>query len=268
MFILIYFFFMICFSASSVSFYYYIFQKDIVLLKDEPEKTSTLEDVKIEEKYEEKYLVKVRNLIVDYRDEIDMTKYKHLKNNFVLEKTPVGNVAMYFDHDAETFTYYSDNTIPYRFLEVIARKYVLTFKCIELYVDMDKELELIEKRKVDKEEKQKRKEEEEEENEKKTTSDKKNVFAQFKTYNKEGGSGRVNSVAPPKNSITTANSNAAYNPLLLKERANRYVCKGRFSNFPILKQVDRKKIDKDYALSFAEYKKKMLNNNVTLKDLI
>ena len=263
MFFLIYFFFWISVSASSISFIYYIFQKDIELLKDEPEKTLVLDDVKIDEKYEDKYLVKVKNLMVNNRDEIDLSKYKHLKNNFVLEKTPVGNVAMYFDHESETFTYYSDNTIPYRFLEVIARKYVLTFKCVDLYVDMNKELELIEIRKVEQEEKQKKKEKENEnenENEKKTNSEKKNVFAQFKTYNKEGGSGRVNSVAPPQNSITTASSNAAYNPLLLKERANRYVCKGRFSNFPILKQVSRKKIDKDYALSFSEYKKKMLLN--------
>ena len=266
MFVLIYFFFMISFSASSVSLFYYLYtykEDNLTLHLSDKEETTILEEVKVEEKYEDKYLLKVRNIMNELEpEEIDMTKYSHLKNNFVLEKTPVGNVSMYFDNDTETFTYYSDNTIPYRFLEVIARKYVLTYNCVDLYVDMDKELELIEKRKVEQEEKQKRKEEEEKENinNTKSTSEKKNVFAQFKTYNKDGGSGRVNSVAPPKNSISTANSNVAYNPLLLKERANRYVCKGRFSNFPILKQVARKKIDKDYALSFAEYKLKFILN--------
>jgi len=265
MFVLIYFFFMISLSASSVSLFYYLTYKEdnLTLNLSDKEETTTLEEVKVEEKYEDKYLLKVRNLLNELEtEEIDMTKYSHLKNNFVLEKTPVGNAAMYFDNDTETFTYYSDNTIPYRFLEVIARKYVLTYNCVDLYVDMDKELELIEKRKVEQEEKQKRKEEEEKENTNitKSSSEKKNVFAKFKTYNKDGGSGRVNSVAPPKNSINTANSNSVYNPLLLKERANRYVCKGRFANFPILKQVNRKKIDKDYALSFAEYKKKIIEN--------
>lgn len=266
MFILIYFFFIISLSASSVSLYYYFYsynEENLTLNLSDNEETTRLEDdIKIEEKYEDKYLLKVRNVMNEHEPEvIDMTKYSHLKKNFVLEKTPVGNVSMYFDNDSESFTYYSDNTIPYRFLEVIARKYVLTYNCVDLYVDMDKELELIEKRKLEQEEKQKRKEEKEKENINiKSTTEKKNVFAQFKTYNKDGGSGRVNSVAPPKNSITTTLSNAAYNPLLLKERANRYVCKGRFSNFPILKRVDRKKIDKDYALSFSEYKKKIVNN--------
>jgi len=264
MFLLIYFFFIVSFSASSVSLLYFIYSKENRLFKEEqePDETTVPEEVKVEEKYEDKYLLKVRKLLNENWEEIDMTKYSHLKNNFVLEKTPVGNVSMYFDIDTETFTYYSDNTIPYRFLEVLARKYVLTYNCVDLYVDMDKELELIEKRKVKREEKQKRKEEEEKENinNTKSTSEKKNVFAQFKTYNKDGGSGRVNSVAPPKNSISSTNSNTAYNPLLLKERANRYVSKGRFSNFPILKQVNRKKIDKDYALSFAEFKLKFILN--------
>jgi len=273
MFLFIYFFFIISFSASTVSLFYFIFSEETLLVKDDlklvEEEKSIKENEKKEnekeeeEKYEDKYLVKVRDIMYKTEiKEIDFSKYSHLKNNFVLEKTPVGNAAMYFDEGTETFTYYTDNTIPYRFLEVIARKYVLTYHCVELYIDMDHELELIEKRKVDMEEKQKRKEEEEKQQEKLgcTTSEKKSVFAQFKTYNKDGGSGRVNSVAPPKNSISTGNNSnvAAYNPLLLKEKANRYVCKGRFSNFPILKQVDRKKIDKDYALSFADYKKKML----------
>lgn len=272
MLILFYFFFIMSFSASTVSLFYYIYSisKEDLLVTDTKEPPVQQEAI-IVENYEDKYLVKVRKLMRDKfcTEELDMTKYSHLKNNFVLEKTPVGNVALYFDEDTETFSYYSDNTIPYRYLEVVARKYVLTNQCVELYIDMDKELLQIEKRKLEIEEKQKKEEEEkqkkeEDEKEKniKPSSEKKNVFAQFKTYNKDGGSGRVNSAAPPKNSIptTTSSSNTSYNPLLLKEKANRYVCKGRFANFPILKQVNRKKIDKDYALSFAEYKKKMQNS--------
>lgn len=284
MLILLYFFYIISFSVSSVSLIYYIYSitKEDNLLIKQNEETILVSSVSKDEtslnkepKYEEKYLEKVRELKKEKgnSEEIDLTQFYHLKNNFILEKTPIGNVAMFFDHDTETFTYYSDNSVPYRFLEVVARKYVLTYFCVDLYVDMDKELEIIEKRK---EEMIKRKEEQEQEvanmkekeKEKEKTSEskeKKNVFAQFKTYNKDGGSGRVNSVAPPKNSIPGASSsNNTYNPLLLKEKANRYVCKGRFSNFPILKKIDRKKIDKDYALSFAEYKMKFILNNCKL----
>jgi hypothetical protein len=120
---------------------------------------------------------------------------------------------------------------------------------------MEKELENIEKRKVELQEKNNIKLEEAIKGN--IVSEKKNVFAKFKNYNKEGMSGKVNSAPPPKNSIPSS-SNSSYNPLLLKDKANRYVCKGRFSIYPIIKRVDRKKIDKEYTLSFAEFKKRQI----------
>ena len=92
-------------------------------------------------------------------------------------------------------------------------------------------------------------------------AEKKNVFAKFKSYNKESGSGRVQTVPPPKNSIPHLNKNVITNStnhsekMLLKDNANRYLCKGRFSNFNILQKVDRKKVDQKYALTFADFKK-------------
>ena len=41
---------------------------------------------------------------------------------------------------------------------------------------------------------------------------------------------------------------------LLKEHANRYTHNGRFSNFMILKTVNRNVVDKKYALSYKDYK--------------
>ena len=61
--------------------------------------------------------------------------YKSLINKFVYEKTPNGYIIMNWDQDNDGFQYWSDNTIPYKILEVVARKYVLTFDCIELYID-------------------------------------------------------------------------------------------------------------------------------------
>ena len=43
--------------------------------------------------------------------------------------------------------------------------------------------------------------------------------------------------------------------MILKENANRYTCEGRFSNFNILQKVDRKKVDKKYSTTFADFKK-------------
>ena len=36
-----------------------------------------------------------------------------------MEKTPVGNVLMMYDKDRESFKYFSDCNIPYRYLEVV-----------------------------------------------------------------------------------------------------------------------------------------------------
>ena len=91
---------------------------------------------------------------------------------------------------------------------------------------------------------------------------KKDVFAKFKNYNKESGTGKVNrGAAPPKNSIPNNNNtkNTDEN-VILKENANRYTCEGRLANFSILKKPDRKVVDKKYAMSFADFKKLKLHN--------
>jgi len=190
-----------------------------------------------------------------------------LKNSFIIEKTPQGNVLMFWNNSRDVFQYYSDNTIPYRYLEPVGRKYVKTFNCRPIFIDMEEELKISEeKAKKQKEERERIELEEKErlDKEKKdniSISQKKNdVFAKFKTYNKEAGSGHVNKVAPPKNSIphksvTDEDSNKI---ILLKDRTNRYTYEGKFSNFNFLKKVDRKVVDKKFAISFADFKKNIL----------
>ena len=60
-----------------------------------------------------------------------------LKNCYVIEKTPIANVIMIYDKDRETFKYYSDVNIPYRYLEVVGRKYIKSFDCRPIFVDME-----------------------------------------------------------------------------------------------------------------------------------
>ena len=98
--------------------------------------------------------------------------------------------------------------------------------------------------------------------EKNIVEQKKDVFAKFKNYNKESGTGKVNrGAAPPKNSIPN-NNNMKNNDekVILKENANRYTCEGRLSNFNFLKKPDRKVVDKKYAMSFSEFKKLKLTH--------
>ena len=185
-----------------------------------------------------------------------LQRMKHLEGCYVMEHTPQGNVLMIYDNVRNSFKYYSDNTIPYRYLEVVARKYVKMFDCRPIYVDMEEELQIAEE-KWEKDYEEKEKEREKETSAGSADTHKKSVFAKFKSYNKEGGSGRVNSVAPPKNSIPSKMevSKDKNRKVVLKNSANRYTYEGKFANFNFLKKVERKAVDKKYALSFADFKK-------------
>ena len=207
-----------------------------------------LEQLKKTEKNDEAFYEKAEKGVIEQRLE-------KLKKSFIMEKTPLGNVVMYYNVKRETFEYYSDSTIPYRFLEVVARKYVITFQCRPLYVIMEEELKKYEK----KIELQKEKQIQETKQLQQSQQIKKPIFAKFKSYNKEAGSGRVNKAPPPKNSIpntnTRKNSNNNNEPFILKENANRYTYEGRFSNFSPLQKIERKQVDKKYAISFSDFKK-------------
>lgn len=189
-------------------------------------------------------------------------RLEKLKVCYVMEYTPSGNVLMIYDKERETFKYYSDNTIPYRYLEVVGRKYAKQFGCRRIFVDMEEELKIAEEKwekerieKADREEKERMLKEEAIKNQK-PIEQKKNVFAKFKSYNKEAGTGHVNTAPPPKNSIPNKLTEKQENEkILIKERANRYTYEGKFANFNFLKKVDRKVVDKKFALSFADFKK-------------
>ena len=190
-----------------------------------------------------------------------------LKNSFIMEKTPLGNVLMLYNNKRGSFEFYSDNTIPYRYLETVSRKYVKTFGCRPIYCDMEEELKNCEKKLEDKErekeELEKRILEEKRISDEKNMSvsvvaePKKNVFAKFKSYNKEAGTGHVNIAEPPKNSIPNnkVTESTSDEKVLLKENANRYSYEGKLSNFNFLKKVDRKVVVKKYAMTFADFKR-------------
>jgi hypothetical protein len=105
---------------------------------DEEERTEVLERIKTlknelespnEEEIKQEAQLCIKNNYLD-----------GLINNFIMEKTPSGNVIMYYNNKRGSFEFYSDNTIPYRYLETVSRKYVKTFNCRYLYVDMENEL--------------------------------------------------------------------------------------------------------------------------------
>jgi hypothetical protein len=203
------------------------------------------------------------------REHILNLRKERLLHCYVFEKTPLGNVSMCYNSKKDSFEYYSDNTMPYRFLEPVGRKYVLTFKCKNIFVDMDEELKEAETRANKKAEEEKLKKEEEEKSDKK----KKNVFAKLKEYNSSTSSGaKCASVGAKSNNIKMpaqiqANFkqlNAEPEKLLLKERSNHYTCQGKFANMKVLQSVNRKLVDKKYAMTFADFKKANLQKNQTV----
>lgn len=183
-----------------------------------------------------------------------------LENCFVMEKTPIGNVLMLYDKSMGKFKYYSDASMPYRYLEVVGRKFVKIFNCRPIFVDMEEELKLIEEKWENEQKVKKIKQEEEskenEEKNKVSEPKKKNVFAKFKSYNKDAGS-KINMVPPPKNSIPSKSvtENKESEKILLKEKANCYAYDGKISNFNFLKKTEKKVFNKKLGISFAEFKK-------------
>ena len=236
----------------------------VTQLKELKEEKQKLEELFQSKKYIEESLLKIneeaRKFIIDKRiDKLD--------NSHVMEFTPLGNVLMKYDKNKEAFRFYSDSTIPYRYLEVVGRKFVKQFNCRPLFVDMEEELKLAEekwekerKEKEEKEEEDKRKKEEAIKNKAPIEEKKKNVFAKFKSYNKESGTGHVSTAAPPKNSIPNKKLTQTQEneKILLKQKANRYTYEGKIANFSFIKKVDRKVIDKKFGMSFADFKKSIL----------
>ena len=201
-----------------------------------------------------------KNSVEQARQYIINKRLDKLKNCYIIEKTPNGNVIMIYDKERETFKYYSDINIPYKYLEVVGRKYVKSFDCRPIFVDIEEELRLFEE-KLDKEELKKEEDKikaDEIAKNKQPNSEvkKKNVFAQFKSYNKDAG-GKISMAPPPKNSIpnSSVTQNKKTGKIILKERANRYTCEGKFTNFNFLQKVDRKIFNKKLGLSFSDFKK-------------
>jgi hypothetical protein len=210
------------------------------------------QEVKYEEKYKDKYVLLENN-------ELSEQRLEELKYAIVMETTPIGNVILFYDKSRNTFTYYSDNTIPYRFLETVARKYVVIHNCKSIFVDMDEQIKnaqnKLDEKKRKLEEDNERKKQEAILNPNAQVPVKKNVFAKLKSYNKDSGLKAAGISGEAKHSSSKRSTTENEDTMILKEKANRYSCEGKIANFSFLKKVDRKIVDKRYAMSFSEFKK-------------
>ena len=75
-------------------------------------------------KYEDKYKI----------DKSRSSMRHPVASSYLLENCPVGTVLLKYNTEKSSFEYYSDRTVPFRYLETIARKYANTFDCTHVYL--------------------------------------------------------------------------------------------------------------------------------------
>jgi hypothetical protein len=178
-------------------------------------------------------------------DELTEEFVNDLSLNTVTETTPRGDVLMYYSSKLGSFVYHSrTKEIPYKYLETVARKYVIEYNCKKLYVDIRKEYE----KGLNKYKETKEKEEKAAKDAKDGVVDetkenkKKQIFANFKTYNRKG-------------EIHNKQKDKIY---ILKEQANRYSYRGKIEEYSETKvESCLDKNGKD--IDFASFKKMNMN---------
>ena len=152
-------------------------------------------------------------------------------NNYIIENTPVGNVIMRFNNNKKSFEYYSNHSVPYRYLEPIGRKYVLTYRCKDIFVNMDEEIEKANKLNEIKK------------------NEKKNENKIFKLLDKSLIQNNKVEMSQNRNSQTIINP--INNIDMIIKNANRYTWEGTFCDFKIIKTEKKSNANK---ISFKEFK--------------
>lgn len=254
-------------------FLHKLFSSQKTLSETTEDSKEILQIIPYENKYKKEYQKRKeeyqKRKEADNSEELTEEKKKSLKNSLLFENTPLGNVMMFYDDSRETFTYYSDSTIPYRYLETISRKYVIMYHCASLYIDMEDEIKEAERKRDLEKEKEEKDKRERNERQDKGGEEKKSVFAKLKKYNRSDAKSQI--IQPGSSNKTTNNSRmngpdktAENKNMIVKENANRYSYEGKLVNFSFLKKVDRKLLDSKYAMSFSDFKKKMEKNKLML----
>ena len=79
--------------------------------------------------FEEFDNLEIKDLSIDYM--------KQLKSKFVKQNTKHGEILLNYDYNNSGFNYYAKtaNSIPFEYLEVVARIYVVKYDCKKLYHD-------------------------------------------------------------------------------------------------------------------------------------
>lgn len=145
------------------------------------------------------------------------------EKNYVFAKTPDDIVVMKYNEKDETFWYWADSNIEYKNLETVARKYIKTFNCKNIYIDRKTTLENDKKEREKQEEITKKKIEEWKT---KQDEEEESVFAKLKTP-QEKRSTRKESSAPSKANKYTRKGKleemSLFQPLLNRDKQKKKI---------------------------------------------
>jgi hypothetical protein len=199
----------------------------------------------------------------DEQEEEELTEefVNNLSLNTITETTPRGDVLMYYSSKLGTFVYHSHTKeIPYNYLETVARKYVIEYNCKKLYIDIRKEYEKgVQKYKEIKAKEEKNAADGGVDEAKEKENKKKQIFANFKTYNRKG-------------EVHNKQKDKIY---ILKEQANRYSYRGKIEEYSeakvescldkkVLEGMGDKRSEEEKRVNdidFASFKKMNMNTN-------
>jgi hypothetical protein len=151
------------------------------------------------------------------------------RNRHVRETTPQGDVIMAYDADRQVFCYYCDKrSVQFKYLESVARKYVVEHGCKRLYIDFREELTKAKHNAV-------------------AVKPPSTVFAQLKKYSTSTNANKIK--------MTNATATAC----VLKEHVTRYLHCGRLDDFSADADADAHADEHDFnvikPVDYASYKK-------------
>ena len=183
-------------------------------------KTKSKKEIILEE-YLDKGSEELKNLS---EEEIDDERLKLLGKEFIEEVTPSGLVKLSYDKENESFKYYSDENIPYKYLEVVSRLFTIKYNVKKIYINYIEELITARDIKFKKE------------STKKLTSTEKSIFA------------LSNNKKLPENT----------NYYIIPEKSNKYLKLGKIRDLIENENIKKREMKIETSkkiLSFKEFKK-------------
>ena len=225
---------------------------------EEEDNTDTKKDIA----YQVKWFEEFDEMSDDEQQEGEELTEEFVNNlslNTITDTTPRGDVLMYYSSKLGSFVYHSHTKeIPYSYLETVARKYVIEYNCKKLYIDIRKEYEKGVKKYKEIKAKEEAKSDADDTKEKENK--KKQLFANFKTYNRKG-------------EVHNKQKDKIY---ILKEQANRYSYRGKIEEYSeakvescldkkVLESMGDKRSEEEKRVNdidFATFKKMNMNMNM------